>query len=133
VRHKGELTAAGIREVVVFHSTLEELRKYESDLPFDVIPDPQKKLYREFGVEAGLRALLNPKVWWPLARAVGRSVQRLMRGGGPVPPLQPAGGGLGLPADFLISAAGTVLAAHYGEHAYDQWPVDQVLRLAEQY
>jgi hypothetical protein len=132
VRGADELTAAGIREVVVFHSALEELRKYESDLPFDVIPDPQKKLYREFGVEAGMRALLSPNVWWPLARGGGRSVLRLMRGRGPVPPLQPTGGGLGLPADFLVSAAGKVLAAHYGEHAYDQWPVDQVRRLAEQ-
>ena len=96
-----------------------------------VVPDPQKKLYREFGVEAGVRALLNPKVWWPLARGVGQNVLRLVRGGGPVPPLHPAGGGLGLPADFLVSAAGKVLAAHYGEHAYDQWPVDHVLRLAE--
>jgi hypothetical protein len=35
----GEVTGAGVREVVVFHSTIEELRQYESDLPF--LPDPR--------------------------------------------------------------------------------------------
>jgi hypothetical protein len=40
------------------------------------------------------------------------------------------GGPLGLPADFLIAPDGTVLARHYGNHAYDQWSVDQLLALA---
>src|SRR5512135_2086669 len=48
VRRRAEIEEAGINEVVVFHSTPEELRQYESDLPFSVIGDPDKRLYREF-------------------------------------------------------------------------------------
>jgi hypothetical protein len=34
---------------------------------------------------------------------------------------------VGLPADFLIARDGTVIAAKYGQHAYDQWSVDDLL------
>jgi hypothetical protein len=50
-----------------------------------------------------------------------------------MPPLFPAGGRYGLPADFLISPEGIVLEAHYGEHADDQWSVDDVLSIAARY
>lgn len=60
VRRHQEIEAAGIREVVVFHSPAEELRKHTDDLPFAVVADPRKRLYREFGVEQARRALLSP-------------------------------------------------------------------------
>lgn len=34
---------------------------------------------------------------------------------------------LGLPPDFLIDPDGTIVAAHCGRHADDQWSVDQLL------
>jgi|SRR5882757_371981 len=58
-----EISAAGIREVVVFHSTATELRKYQNDMPFPVIGDPDKTLYRRFGVEPSAKAVLNPRAW----------------------------------------------------------------------
>ena len=45
VARHAEITASGIDEVVVFHSTPEELRSYTDDLPFGVVADPAKKLY----------------------------------------------------------------------------------------
>lgn len=54
-----EILAAGIREIVVFHSPADELLEYQAELPFAVIADPDKHLYRDFGVEAAPRALLN--------------------------------------------------------------------------
>lgn len=44
--------AAGIREVVVFHSTYHELHRYVDDVPFAVVADPDGVLYAEFGVES---------------------------------------------------------------------------------
>jgi hypothetical protein len=32
-----------------------------------------------------------------------------------------------LPADFLIDPDDTVVAVHYGRHADDQWPIDELL------
>ncbi len=55
-RHE-EIVAASIREVVVFHSTAEELLPYAGNLPFAVIADPGKQLYVDFGVESAPRAL----------------------------------------------------------------------------
>jgi len=40
---------------------------------------------------------------------------------------------LGLPAEFLIDASGTIVASHYGEHSSDQWTVDEVLGMAREY
>jgi peroxiredoxin len=130
VRRSDAIAAAAVREVVVFHSTVGELRKYEGALPFDVIADPKRRLYREFGVESSPRALLDPRVWLTIVRAVLRSLRGVVFDGQPMPPLIPAGGSLGLPADFLIGPDGRVLASWYGVHADDQWSVDQVLALA---
>jgi hypothetical protein len=40
-------------------------------------------------------------------------------------------GSLGLSGDFLIAPNGRVVASKYGDHAYDQWTVDEVLELAK--
>jgi peroxiredoxin len=125
VQRHAELEAAGIREVVVFHSPVEELQGY--DLPFAVIPDPTKALYREFGVETSRRALLDPAVWPHIVRAILRSTWMILRRKERGPSNSPAGGRLGLPADFLIAPDGAILASKHGEHAYDQWSVDEVL------
>lgn len=45
VRRKDDLARAGVREVAVFHSSAEELRRVHTDLPFDVVPDPERDLY----------------------------------------------------------------------------------------
>ncbi len=68
------LASAGIREVVVFHSTDQELRRYVDDLPFAVAP------------------VLVPMV----RQDIGR-----IRAHKPLTNLHPTGGHLGLPADFL--------------------------------
>lgn len=126
-RRHAELAAAGIREIVVFHSPAAELRGY--DLPFAVVADPDKRLYREFGVRAGWRALLDPRTWATIFVAVLRSTVAIARGRERAPALQPHGGRFGLPADFLIAPDGRVIAHHRGVHADDQWSVDDVLAI----
>jgi peroxiredoxin len=117
-----EIAAAGIREVAVFHSSTEELLAHHQAVPFAMVADPDKRLYREFGVESSARALLDPRAWWPALHGVVRK-RRPWR-------LDLHGGPLGLPADFLIDPDGRVLARKYGTHAYDQWTVDELLALA---
>jgi peroxiredoxin len=129
VRQSAAIEAAGVREVVVFHSNAEDLRRYEGSLPFAIIADPDKRLYRELGVESSPRALLDPRAWPGIVRAVLASTWGLVKGL-PLPPLRPPGGRYGLPADFLIDTDGRVLAVKYGEHADDQWSVEELLTLA---
>ncbi|MCP3168281.1 peroxiredoxin-like family protein [Myxococcus qinghaiensis] len=129
-RHE-ELKAAGLQEVIVFHSSAEELRTYEGALPFAIVGDPQRRLYREYGVEAAPRALLNPRVFGGLVRALVNGFGDFFTGRHPAPPVLPAGGRLGLPADLLIGGDGEILAVKYGEHADDQWSVDELLALVQ--
>ncbi|GAC1652986.1 MAG: peroxiredoxin-like family protein [Mycobacterium sp.] len=121
-RRHDQIVAAGVREVVVFHSSAEAMREFQGDLPFTTIADPDKELYREFGVEASPKALLHPRAWAAATRG--------MRG---LSPRGAAGLGekhTGLPADILIGSNGRVLAAKYGSHADDQWSVDELLNFA---
>ncbi|GAA4430012.1 peroxiredoxin-like family protein [Actinokineospora soli] len=124
VRH-AEITAAGISEVVVFHSTTAELAPYAPDLPFPLIADPTKHLYREFGVGTSRRALAPAA--WP---AIARGALPILAARQPAPPRTVTGGRLGLPADFLITPDGHLAATHHGAHADDQWTVDELLALA---
>lgn len=121
VRRHDELRQAGIQEVAVFHSSTADLLAQHAQAPFALIADQHKALYRQFGVEAGWRAIGDPRSW-------PAGVRGLLRHGFGLP-----GQGqsmLGLPADFLIAPDGRVLAAHYGSHADDQWSLDELLALA---
>ncbi|MDX6313746.1 MAG: hypothetical protein QOF44_3210 [Streptomyces sp.] len=129
VRRHEEIEAAGVREVVVFHSSAEELLEHTAGLPFAVVADPGKRLYAEFGVESAPRALLDPRAWGPVLWAVLRGGWEVARGREHLPASKQPGGRLGLPADFLIAGDGRVIAAKYGAHAYDQWSVDELLEL----
>ena len=124
-RHN-EITKAGVTEVVVFHSAADRLRRYQADLPFAVVADPDRKLYDEFGVHNSIRGMLNRNV----ARAVGRSMRQARSARSLAGSLGPTENHLGMPADFLIAPDGEVVARKYGEHADDQWSVDELLRLA---
>ena len=129
VTRQREVVAAGIRELVLFHTNTADLRPHVADLPFDVVADPDKVLYREFGVEAAPRALLHPKAWPAIVRAIAVVLPDVVRGRRPAPPAKPEGGRFGLPADFLVAPDGRVLASHHGTHVYDQWSVDELLNL----
>lgn len=117
-----DIVAAGIREVVVFHSTGDALRAARGDEPLAVVADPDKRLYSEFGVEPSPRAVLDPRAWPSAIRGVARWRRPFA--------VHLRGGLLGLPADFLIAADGRVLASKHGVHAYDQWSVEELLDLA---
>ena len=121
-RRRGEIEAAGIREVVFFHSSRDEMLAYQAHLPFDCIADPCKVYYRKFGVETSILAPLHPAVLWSGLRgilATGKFFNRAENGI------------LGLPADFLVDARGSVRASHYGVHAYDNWDAAELLRLCQ--
>ncbi|HLU56625.1 MAG TPA: peroxiredoxin-like family protein [Pseudonocardia sp.] len=128
VQRRAEIEAAGVREVVLFHSSAEALRPYVADLPLDVVADPERTLYREFGVEYGLRSLLDPRGWPTIVRAIAHEL-RAIRQGRPAPPVRPEGGRFGLPADYLVAPDGRVLASKHGVHVDDQWSVDELLAL----
>ena len=120
VRRHDELKTRGIREVVVFHSSREALLEHHAEFPFALVADPERRLYRKFGVERTLGSLLNPAAWPAIVRGA-LSTKTVL----PERTLT----AFALPADFLIASDGRVLARKYGRHADDQWSVDEVLDL----
>lgn len=121
MKRKEELEAAGVHEVIFFHSSKDEMQKYQKDVPFDLVADPTKKHYREFGVETSVFAGLHPKAIWAGLRGAARGFITT----------KSEGGVHGLPADFLIDREGQIVAVKYGSHAYDQWSVSEVLELVK--
>lgn len=113
-----DLVAQGITEVVVFHSTEDETLAHADGIPFALIADPKKQLYKEFGIESSLRAVLHPKAIKSALKGLAKYAAF---------PYEKGQGYLGLPADFLIAPNGEVVACHYGKHADDHWSVDDVL------
>jgi hypothetical protein len=128
VRRRAEVEAAGIREVVFFHSSADELRPHVAGLPFAVIADPEKRVYAEYGLASARRALLDPRAWGGIVRGITNTLVTRA----PRPALNPAGGRWGLPGDFLIAPDGRIVASKLGVHADDQWSVDELLALATQ-
>jgi len=115
-----EIEAAGVKEVIVFHSSPKSIRSYQKDLPFALVGDPKKALYKALGVEASL-AFLSPKSLGAAMRGVAHGHFGLRLAGGP----------FGLPGEFLIAPSGQITAAKYGTHAYDQWSVDELIARAD--
>lgn len=121
-----EIVAAGVVEVAVFYSPAEDLRKVHTQLPFAVVPDPERRLYAEFGVGSSSRALLDPRAWVAIVRGIAS-------GASSDPSAGQSDGSFGLPADFLVASSGRVLARKYGRYADDQWSVDELLALVREH
>jgi peroxiredoxin len=130
IRRADELTGAGVHEVVVFYSTAEELVSNESDVAFDIIPDPDKRLYHEYGVGTSWRSVLDPKAMASVPRAAWLATTRRFTVGAPLPVRPATNGRIGLPADFLITTEGYVADVKYGRYSGDSWSVDEVLAAA---
>lgn len=121
-----ELDKAGIQEVIVFHSSKENMLNHDAginskDTPFAMIADPKKALYKQFGLQNSWRALFS------LSAFISAIKGMFSHGVGMPENLETE---LVVPADFLIDEHGKIVALSYGKHADDQWSVDELLQLA---
>jgi peroxiredoxin len=73
-KRDSEIVAAGIKEVVVFHSSTEKMIEFQGQLPFAAIADPQKKLYAEVGADRKMSPLaaMSPRSWATALNALAR-------------------------------------------------------------
>jgi peroxiredoxin len=120
-RAQQRLRESGVLTVAFFHSTVEQMRPYQGQLPFPCVDDAERRWYGFFGVERSLFAVAHPRV-------IAAALKGLVAA-----PSNPFVGGAeqtGLPADFLVDRSNVIVAARYGAHANDQWCVDDVLALA---
>ena len=111
--HYEEITAAGGQMLVVLQSDPARLagQMTRGDLPFDLVCDPDKKLYRQFEISpaASMGDLVNDKAMAKIAKAKAAG---MVHG-------EYEGEELQLPAAFVMDAQGRLLYAHYGKGAED--------------
>lgn len=120
IERQQEIKAAGIQEILFFQSTTQYLQEQFSHKPVTIIADDKRFYYKKFGVENSINSIANPNAWIPGIKGILKfGIQLPKKGESP----------LGLPADFLLDDKGIVVAVHYGQHAYDQWSVDQLIQL----
>ena len=120
-QHYPRLHGRGLEVVAFFHSPARNIRAHagKQHYPFHLVPDPNFKIYRGYGVETSwLRFLLSmalPGFYVDFIRA--------MRYG--------FWGGVDwqmgkMPADFLIGPNSLIVKTHYGREMGDHLPVTEV-------
>lgn len=115
---------AGIQSVVIVASEDKPVLQQMGNLPFQIVADPGKHLYEQYGVSTSPMSVLAPA-------AMAGAVKGMLSGSG-----SPAGSNLDnlfiLPAEFLIGPSGKIVACKYSKHAADHWNPYDLLALANQ-
>lgn len=113
----------GLTVVAFFQSPAASMRKYvgKQKPPFALVPDPERKVYAQYGVEAS---------GWGLVRGLTR-FNDLARGKElGLMYNEPEGETNLLPADFLIDADGRIAEAYYAQDIGDHLPFARIDRFA---
>lgn len=118
-RKHDRFTALGARVVLVGLGTVEETAQFKSrfDLPFDMIADPERTLFKEFGLKRASTAKLLS-----VGMAV-KGVSAMLRGHGMG---MPQGDVRQLPGVFVIDAGGRIRYRYFAEGPADH-PAPEVL------
>jgi peroxiredoxin len=113
--------ALGVETVVLYHSPEARLERAQRDeTPFPLVADPDKRVFRMFGVEKSWRGMFSLAVWrdYLLAMLKGYSPGMLSHDGGIT----------GHPADFIVDPDGRIACAHYGRDYADSLTAADVVR-----
>ncbi len=122
IQEYDKVQALGITTVVLYHSPAEKLEAASFDRPpFLLVPDPEKRIFKTYGVERGLAGMFS--------FAVMRDYIRAIRAGFPPGMLTSDGGITGNPADFLINRDGRIVYAHYGKHYADSVEASEIAEM----
>jgi thioredoxin-dependent peroxiredoxin len=119
IRHQPELQMQGLQILAIFQSPLERLQQYAGRQrpPFSMIPDPDGRLYRLYGVESSWSGFLKGSL------RVGALATATARGFLPGPM---DGNKARIPADFLISPDLIIQTAYYGNDIGDHLPLPNI-------
>ena len=122
IRDYDKVQAFGITTVVLYHSPAEKLQAANTELPpFPLVPDPEKRIFRMYGVERGWAGMFS--------FAVMREYMRALRAGFAPGMLTSDGGITGNPADFLINREGRIVYANYGKHYADSLEASDIAEI----
>lgn len=109
----------GLSMVAVFQSPTGSILEYvgKQDIPFPVIPDPERDLYRAYGVESS---------WGGFFKAAARLPEMIAATRAGFRPGRMEGKTAMVPADFLIGPDLVVEKAYYGRDIGDHMPIADI-------
>jgi peroxiredoxin len=120
VKQYDELKKEGLEVVIIYHSPKWRMEKnFPQDIPFELLSDPGKNIFRKYGVESSLAGMFS----WRLMR----DYMLALKAGYPTGMLSHDGGVMGHPADFIINKQGKIVFAHYGKNYADSLSIKQVI------
>tara|TARA_B100001245_G_C22759021_1_gene367316 strand:- start:117 stop:677 length:561 start_codon:yes stop_codon:yes gene_type:complete len=127
---KQELEDLGLKMIFFFESTGELLTKsthHQKVHPVPLVPDPEHKMYDQYGVESSTGKVLKTMLTKGAFSAMkeGNSFET------PTDKEKHLRASL-IPADFLINEKGYIHAAHYGKNVRDHLPIEQIKAFARQ-
>ncbi|KAA3647018.1 MAG: AhpC/TSA family protein [Chloroflexi bacterium] len=110
----------GLYVLAFFQSPVESIRRYvgKQDAPFPIIADPQRDIYKRYGVESSvLGTVVAGFEWNPRMRAAHKAGYNYGKMEGNI---------LLVPADFLIGEGLTIETAFYGKDIGDHMPFETI-------
>jgi peroxiredoxin len=113
------LRERGLEMLAFFESPRESIEEYvgKAQAPFPIVPDPERVVYRAYGVESS---------WPKFFRGAKRVVDLVVAASAGLLKHHPEGDVHLVPADFLIGPDLVILAAHYGQDIGDHLPLDRI-------
>lgn len=125
---KQELFKERLQIVMVFQSPKEKIEQYvgKQDIPYRVLPNPQRHLYVRYGVEASWQAFM--KAW---VMKLPQVFSALLKHG--YRPGSVEGEMHRVPADFVIAPDGVILRAFYGVDIGDHLPIHEIEKVLKAY
>lgn len=120
IQHASIFKEKGLDMLAVFQSPRDSILEYvgKQNAPFPIIADPDRVLYKLYGVETSvigtLKAFLRP----------GRFADAMSKG---FMPGKTEGDKTRIPADFIIDADLNVVKAYYGKDIGDHMPIEMII------
>ena len=128
-RYEPEFQALGAQVLYISAANPERASWYARDLGLTapVLLDPERRVYREYGLRESLRgSALSPGVWMSYARLLA-SGRRFPGGGRPTEnPLQ-------MGADFIVGPDGRIVYAYCSAHSADRPDVSTLLAIVRSF
>ena len=128
-RYEPEFQALGAQVLYISAANPERASWYARDLGLTapVLLDPERRVYREYGLRESLRgSALSPGVWMSYARLLA-SGRRVPGGGRPTEnPLQ-------MGADFIVGPDGRIVYAYCSAHSADRPDVSTLLAIVRSF
>ena len=119
LKHSSQLQSKGLKIIAFFQSSQESILLYDGvqALPFPVIPDPERQIYKLYGVESSFWGVIQG--FLHLGKVIDIFKKKLW-------PKKIEGDINLIPADFLINPDLTIHTAYYGTDIANHLPLSKV-------